>query len=65
VPVASRPETVALFYRLGNVQRTDDIGADAQDLGVLLEEGLVLSLDGWLLGLASRMRRWPIPALAV
>ena len=63
--VLDAPKMVALFLRLGSVQRADDASADAQDLGALLDEGLVMSLDGWLLALPYRMRRWPIPALAV
>ena len=63
--VLDEPDTVALFRALASPKRADETNANPRDLSALLDEGLVLSLDGWLLALPSRMRRWPIPALAL
>ena len=70
----SRGESVRLFI-LDDAESSDAFlrsvkGVDRADLpqeqrDLLLQEGLVADLGGWLLALPYRMRHWPVPFRAI
>ncbi|MFY0580666.1 DUF5825 family protein [Cystobacter fuscus] len=62
------PATLRTFLALGIPRRVSEVRTDAaaEDALVrLLEERLVLQLGEWLVALPYRLRRWPVPAMAI
>lgn len=63
----AEPAELDLFAALQQPVRTARrrSAAHRAALAALMDEGLVLELGGWALSLAVRMRRWPVPAMAI